>query len=224
MKDEDIEKAARRLQRRIYKDPEMQERWDKGLLTVADMVDPQNACRILGIDYQEHPEFDSAFTGRPVAGLLDRQQKLIAVATKYPGPVVRFTAAHELGHWVLHPQEIMHRDGPIESQSGARNGRSREEREADYFAACFLMPSKSILWEFQRRFGTELPLRLNEDTAFWLNPRDPDALICADAWKEALVLAGTRQFDRYTFPSMAECFKVSRIQRRSATPSLSANA
>lgn len=51
----------------------------------------------------------------------------------------RFTIAHEIGHFVLHPQ----RERP-ERGGAATQGMRREEREADLFAAELLMPDHLV--------------------------------------------------------------------------------
>jgi Zn-dependent peptidase ImmA (M78 family) len=62
----------------------------------------------------------------------------------------RFTLAHESGHWRLHRDMIMDGvmqasflDGPsLISRSGA--AKAREEWQADYYAACLLMPRRMV--------------------------------------------------------------------------------
>lgn len=54
----------------------------------------------------------------------------------------RFIIAHELGHYLLRPD----RDGPVFERSERWESflhRSAEEEDADYFAACLLMPHNS---------------------------------------------------------------------------------
>ncbi|ABK45778.1 protein of unknown function DUF955 [Magnetococcus marinus MC-1] len=61
----------------------------------------------------------------------------------FTGPLRnRFTIAHELGHYVIHSRmgEV-----PIEAP---RKGRSVAERQADAFAAAFLMPKEQFLTFF----------------------------------------------------------------------------
>ena len=42
--------------------------------------------------------------------MIDRTRGIIAISTRFPYPAQRFTGAHENGHYVMHPHEIMHRD------------------------------------------------------------------------------------------------------------------
>lgn len=58
--------------------------------------------------------------------------------------------AHELGHALLHVGlEAMHRDRPVD---GPYNSTDIKERQANKFAACFLMPSKLVEITFEQLF------------------------------------------------------------------------
>lgn len=61
-----------------------------------------------------------------------------------------FTIAHELGHWTLHKNLV---------------GKSSKqiEREADWFAACLLMPEKWVREEFSK-FQVWLPAEMKVDS------------------------------------------------------------
>ena len=50
-----------------------------------------------------------------------------------------FTIAHELGHYVLHS-----RCGKLDIHAGRTDSRNKCEAEANYFAACFLMPEEAF--------------------------------------------------------------------------------
>lgn len=52
----------------------------------------------------------SVITGRP-----DPRSKAVVTSERAPPAERLFTAAHELGHWVLHKDEIEHRDRPIDA-------------------------------------------------------------------------------------------------------------
>lgn len=206
-----IERAARGLHRAVWRWHEASEKAVD--LDVTDYVDPRVACEALGIQYCEYPEFDNRFAqaGEVVAGVLDRQRGVIAVATNASPASIRFTAAHEIGHWVLHPNAVMHRDRPIKTNFRNPTGRPKIEREADYFAACFLMPWKSVVNEFQRRFGTSSPVLIDEEVAFWLDPVNGNRLLGMDSssFDKALAFARAQQFYGRAFSSMADRFKVS---------------
>lgn len=131
---------------------------------------------------------------------------------KFPPRVWRFTGAHELGHWLLHPNKVvMHRDRPILDLSAKRTVREVEEKEADYFAACYLMPPKLVCAKVRQTFGLKLPIRIDDDIAYWLDPNEPDELSRprVDSDVRELTLAGAISFQGRHFKSLAEQFHVS---------------
>ena len=74
------------------------------------------------------------------------------------------TCAHEVGHWVLH-RRYMDVEGRRNSKGEAIVCRLRDTKEpiewqADYFAACLLMPEKEIREAFQKVCGPE-PVVIN---------------------------------------------------------------
>jgi Zn-dependent peptidase ImmA (M78 family) len=68
---------------------------------------------------------------------------------------LRFTIAHELGHFLLHAGEVIHLDEePASFTVDFRNGRSSKgeddnEKEANLFAAELLMPAKFLRQELE---------------------------------------------------------------------------
>jgi Zn-dependent peptidase ImmA (M78 family) len=72
----------------------------------------------------------------------------IAVNKAHPITRRRFTVAHEIGHFVLHRDQIG--DG-IEDDAMYRSGQSsRVEREANAFAASILMPAPLVVFAFEQ--------------------------------------------------------------------------
>lgn len=104
----------------------------------------------------------------------------------------------------------MFRDRPI-GDHGDRPERSEEEKEADYFAACWLMPENLLVDEFEKRFGST-PLTFNTNVANHLNPAEVDALLGAeeDDTIREFEIAKSRRFNGQHFVSLAEAFRVSR--------------
>lgn len=173
------------------------------------MLEPAIAAAVLGVHFEEVDGLGQMGPPGPlteVAGRIDRSRKLIQVSLRFPVVVRRFTGAHEVGHWLIHPQAVMHRDRPAEGGRGI-TPRSREEREADYFAACFLIPERRVLAAYRRRFGTP-PLRVNEEVAFALSPDDPDAVYAASPEQLAGMLAAFKHHRLFPL-SLAEEFRVS---------------
>lgn len=76
-------------------------------------------------------DFDGA-----CAATRDAQHVLIALNAERPGERIRFTAAHELGHWVMHfPEDMAERD---------------RENCCHRFAGAFLYPARCVTSDFGR--------------------------------------------------------------------------
>lgn len=122
----------------------------------------------LGTMRTENGSFD-------VAGIIDNDERRVVLADTLEAPVARFTAAHELGHAVLHDQSGLHRDRPLDggSQSGPR---ATHEVEADCFAVHFLMPEKLVRAEFLFRFGVP-KLELTQHQLVLLDPSANTSLV-----------------------------------------------
>lgn len=207
----EIERAARAVHRLIWEQRE--KLWAGQTPKPIEMLDPEVACAALGVDYQHFEELPAlSRRGKKVviAGLLDRQAKKIAVSDQFPIEEVRFTGAHEIGHWQLHPQQIMHRDRPIKGVYRDFSMREPEEKEADYFAACFLMPRNLVVKTFQNTFSTSRFI-FDDTSAFWLCRGDPESLLRPDVGSKdrALALAGAQSFEQRRFTSLAKQFRVS---------------
>lgn len=98
----------------------------------------------------------SAFKDGDVSGMLVRQDgrsPVIGVNDVHSDHRQRFTIAHELGHFLLHPGREVVLDRPVrvnlrdKTSSAATD---REEIEANAFAASLLMPSDLVRSELQR--------------------------------------------------------------------------
>lgn len=139
-----------------------------------DLFCPSIAAKILGFEYEEVPEIPNWPQGRNMrtAGLVDPQQKLIQVSEQFDLPVRRFTGAHEIGHIVLHPLQGLRRERPIEGPSRQTLGQTPEERQADMFASLYLMPEKLLRKRVCETFNMDLPIAIDDDIAFWLDPTD----------------------------------------------------
>ena len=94
---------------------------------------------------------DRVFSDEETAGIIDRRGKRIYIATRFPPRTQRFTLAHEIGHLILHPLELYHRDRPL--VGGSRSNVPLVEREADTFAAELLMPAKHLRNVFEGYFA-----------------------------------------------------------------------
>ena len=163
----DIKQLARELQLDIYRNRKLY--WDGAPpRNPVEMLDPGLALRLIGYEYLEEDSIgEYPFQGRLVeaAGLIDNAAKRVIVSQRAAPNVRLFTAAHELGHAVLHSdRQTLHRDRPL---SGDQLSRDATEREADYFASCFLMPERLVRQRFADFFAADRFV-LDEDTAFAL--------------------------------------------------------
>lgn len=172
-----------------------------------DLLNPLKAAELFGFTASEHDSlgfYVDRFEKVGVAGILDRGKREIRISRDFAIPERRFTAAHEIGHLVLHPNiSILHRDRAV---TGSKIVRDRVEFEADKFAVYFLLPAKLIRAEFEERFLTQR-FELNADTEFALGKRNLKNLkrskrtLCRD-------LAQSIQFNGKFFISLAERFGV----------------
>lgn len=175
------------------------------------LLDPRLACSELGIAYEPHPTLPWYTPNGivEIAGVLDRDANVIYVAQRFGTEVERFTSAHELGHYLMHPGEVLHRDVP--EGRGRPAGKAKIEREADYFAACFLVPVNVLREEFEKRFGPAHSFSFDANAEFWLAPGQSGWQLAAGNLKQrALAIATARRFGGRVFPSLCERFRVSR--------------
>ncbi len=76
---------------------------------------------------------------------LSRPLGIVEISKKFPRACRRYTWAHELGHFALHPDLRQHRDLPLlGSEIEHTMVRPLKEREADIFASELLMPNRPI--------------------------------------------------------------------------------
>jgi len=162
-----IENEARRLQLEIW--TRRERRFELGVPDIPTIFDPRNVADFceLALDVRERLDADY-YGGGEVAGIWQRDRRTILVSSRYPYEVQRFTAGHEIGHYVLHPHigdRTLHREFPV---GGARSNRPQVELEADHFAGCLLMPRGAVARAFEARFVSKTPLVLTEAVAWHL--------------------------------------------------------
>lgn len=169
----EIENIARKLQIALWK---LKANGDSSNSTInpVEVLDAAHAIRNIGYDYQlaeSLGQFSLHGKLMEVAGIIDNHTRNVKISRKFQTNVRNFTAAHELGHAILHDARGLHRDRPLD---GTSIGESREaiELEADKFACYFLMPRKLIRSRFKQLFCTEKFL-INDDTLFALAGRNP---------------------------------------------------
>jgi IrrE N-terminal-like domain len=173
------------------------------------MCDPAAACQLLGLKYLPDQHL-GMYGGTATAGILDRARKAVLLSSRQRFEALRFTAAHEVGHFILHPGQVMFRDRSLSSHGG--EGRPRVEWEADVFAASFLMPPKLLVQAFRARFPTQEPPLTNTGTVcFNLSVREAQYLesLPAGSREFALAVARSEFFAGEHFKSLAQLFCVS---------------
>lgn len=77
----------------------------------------------------------------------------IGYNSKHPENRLRFTIAHELGHFVLHSKQVpvfIDKEDVKYRNIESSTGEFQKEREANAFAAALLMPNKLIKEEIQK--------------------------------------------------------------------------
>lgn len=106
-------------------------------------VDIEKIVKRLGIDLIQK-DFKKAMSG---AAIVDADERIISINRKEPLNRKRFTIAHELGHILLHYDQELNVDlEPIRLNRDEKSttGESWREIEANYFAACLLMPTELV--------------------------------------------------------------------------------
>lgn len=209
MNRQEINREARRLHYEIWHKRKLL--FPMGEPSSIAMCSPDVAARVLEVQYEYRDNlgrFRSGQTIYEVAGILNRERGIISVSTRFSEAVIRFTGAHEIGHFLLHPGETFHRDRP--APNAHAETRSTREQEAGYFAACFLASEKLVRQEFEPRFG-RIPLHLTDTVAYHLSKERMQDLLRAPTGSLdfAAAVAGARSFAGKGFMSLADRFGVS---------------
>ncbi|WP_419788832.1 ImmA/IrrE family metallo-endopeptidase [Mucilaginibacter sp. X4EP1] len=166
--------------------------------------------QILNYKYVEEETLGQNITENDVfeiAGIIDKGKKSVAVSKQFPKETRNFTAAHELGHALLHQQTVLHRDKPIDGSNAAKDA---IELEADKFATYFLMPGRIVTNLFKQLFQTDMFV-VNESSAFSLTGGSLEVFKRKFSTLRDLtmILASVETFNGEPFKSMAEYFNVS---------------
>lgn len=108
-------------------------------------VDVVRAARLYDIDV--YPIEMEKMVGAIPSGVLVESQKKWSIFINIQDSLTRqrFTIAHELGHFLLHKNKQFV-DNFSAGETFYRDGEdTKEEREANYFAACLLMPAEEVI-------------------------------------------------------------------------------
>ena len=79
-----------------------------------------------------------------ISGLYDFEDSCIFVNKKIPNNRKPFTIAHELAHALLHEQYAESENYSAMPRNNTHTDKPDEEREADVFAACLLVPKAML--------------------------------------------------------------------------------
>lgn len=205
----EIETKATDLQRKMWQD--RSQIWPvTAPSNPIDILDPAIAFRLIGYDFDLEETLGRDFyDGKQieVAGIIDDTSKRVRISRQFSYDVRSFTAAHELGHAILHDARGLHRDRPLDGTSVSREP---IEREADKFASYFLMPGKLVKTHFVAHFGTN-SFALNDDTSFALTRGTSLDLRkdCRTLRDLSRILASAMSYNGLRFVSLAGQFRVS---------------
>lgn len=78
----------------------------------------------------------------------DNSQPIICVNNDRSVENKRFIVAHELAHYFMHQKGTVTQN--VVMRRERRKGKDNDENDADFFAACILMPAESFRQQYQR--------------------------------------------------------------------------
>jgi formiminotetrahydrofolate cyclodeaminase/Zn-dependent peptidase ImmA (M78 family) len=204
----DIENLARRIQNTLWEYSELI--WgNEPPNNLLDVLNPEKVIELLKYAFHKVQTLGVNEQNEEIAGIINNKDFTIKISGMYEPEVVNFTSAHELGHALLHDRLELHRDLPLDGSEAAKS-RPIEERQADKFAAAFLMPSKTVIQLFNGLFQLKR-FRINEETARLLTYSSVYELRKKVKTKRDLsrIIAKCGYYDLRTFNSLAKVFKVS---------------
>lgn len=210
-RDSEILAIARNVQNELWTN--RVEIWPNGgSLNHIDALDAPTAFRVLGYEFETSQSLGQITDGvgvSEVAGYINKPDRYAAVSKQFPLVVQRFTAAHELGHAVLHKADTQFRDRGLDG-SAVQERRSQVEYEADKFAAYFLMPESVMREIFRGIFGSD-QFVVSNNTAFAIGAQNAGQLLreCPSIRDLSQRLAKTGMFASRPVRSIAEIFGVS---------------
>lgn len=202
-----IEEAARQLAHAIWHQKEAL--WPDGVPDdPAELLNPEKAFELLGYKVSKRSSLGVIEGDIDVAGIIDKDNRTAELSLLMPPEIMNFTAAHEVGHAIMHQQSGLHRDKPLDGSSTVP--RDHIELEADKFAVYFLMPAKLVTIRFNARFPEEVLLR--DNLQYLLNSSNDKRIEKELSTKRGLAraLAGLDRINGEAVFSLAEQFKVSR--------------
>lgn len=207
----ELEAMVRKLQNALW--VERDNIWSKNKTdNPLDLLKPDIVLKkVMGYTYIQSTTLGTYSVGDEffeVAGLIDKSKRLVNISTKFSTETRNFTAAHELGHAILHKQTVLHRDKPIDGSSSI--AKDIIEVQADKFAAYFLMPGKLVEKFFTEIFETK-KFVITESSALALRVGNivDFKRKCKDIRGLARILASAEFYGGKSFNSLSKIFEVS---------------
>ena len=107
-------------------------------------VDAVELANLFGFEVYESSDLLATDDGS-ISVSKNGTEKTILVNENRSVAFKRFVITHELAHYLLHYKE----DGSLFKHREHIKGKGAEENDADYFAACILMPKDSFVREYK---------------------------------------------------------------------------
>ncbi len=204
----DIEGEARKVLIQLWNNEKNKGKTPQPL----SIINPISALEMLGYKVEQDyalGQMRKRGQAIEVGGVIDRENRIVQISPQFDRLVRNFTAAHELGHAMLHQESGLHRDRPLDGSSGS-DVRDLRELQADKFASYFLMPRRLVIKVFLEIFGT-CNFQFDERRVFALTQQSSDSFRAKypTRRKRARLLARTEQFNGTHFKSLARIFNVS---------------
>jgi formiminotetrahydrofolate cyclodeaminase/Zn-dependent peptidase ImmA (M78 family) len=212
MANSDIERIVRRVQNTlwIYRDII----WKKDTPNnPIELLQPDVVLKkILGYKFSRSDTLGQHIVNEDlfeIAGIIDKERKVVEVSKSFPLETQNFTVAHELGHAFMHRQTVLHRDKAIDG-SALRNSREDIEVQADKFAVYFLMPKTQVESIFEELFLVK-KIVITENTVSSLNVGSVSEFRrkCKDLRGLSIAIASAQYASGRKFMCLAEIFHVS---------------
>jgi hypothetical protein len=209
--EEDLEKVVREFQNALWVNREDIWKGKRPEFPIEVLKPDIVFKKVLGYTYSEEATLGIHTVGEnrfETAGIIDKSKKVVQVSKNFLPESMLFTAAHELGHAILHDQTVLHRDRSLDGSS--LTALTPEEAQANKFASFFLMPATAVRLVFIDVFKTNRFV-INEANVLALREGDVHSfqLKCQNIRGLARILSNAEYFGGVSFRPLREVFKVS---------------
>lgn len=130
-------------------------------------VDAVRLARFFGFDVEENANLPATEDGS-ITVSEDGKERCIVVNDSRSLEYKRFVITHELSHYLLHYMGA----GRFFKHRENTKGKNLEENDADYLAACLLMPQKSFKAQFDSIKGKDTQNKISELQSRFRTPRE----------------------------------------------------